>query len=165
MLKVIIGIIPSLTTLCTAVVISAVIAASRTLPAPLPIELPTRYMPGSPLPRESHCDWRLYGGEAMYCNIGWRSQGWFSFAYDPHRKTITRTAADVPDDLTVGDLVLSWGMPSGIEPAGWGTYISWDRRSAYVPPSTFSPRSRVVFVSYQLEPTKQPAWKGFVSHP
>jgi hypothetical protein len=67
-------------------------------------------------------------------------------------------------DLTIGDLILAWGEPTGQTRYGYSADVYWGTRSAFVSSTPgFSPFSTVYFVTYRAELEQAGPWRGFVS--
>ncbi len=139
----------------------ASIAAGDPNPVPVLIEPPAHLLPGGPFPPDASCDWEPYAYATNYVFCQARAQEiWLS--YDRDRKLITYTTIRV-NGLTVGDLMNVWGTPTGFSGSSWSVQVYWGRRSIWAYGPTFTPLSKVHFVSYSLEERKAEPWRGFVN--
>lgn len=145
----------------TLLILSVVeIAKRETLPGvdePSPI-----YLPGSPFPEIGLCD--LPHDGYLSCDAADDSLAWFGkkiyFIVDLRAGIIERMVAPTPP-YTLGQLVASWGTPTGITQNGITTYIYWATRSVWL--DTRSPRldSPIQYIEYDLEPSQASPWRGF----
>jgi hypothetical protein len=139
-----------------------VIRASRTAVQPIKVEPASRFMPGQPRPKDSFCDWHHAWGDFQYCNEHPSTDTGLTFAFDRRRKTITYSST-YGFGLSIGELMLGWGQPSGYRSTGWAVQVYWGSRSAYLVSQKFEPQARVIFIAYELEPKESVSWKGFVT--
>src|SRR5437762_5886729 len=123
-------IISALTTTFATVVVVGVISTSRSAILAPQIDVPSRYMPGSPLPDDSDCEWHMYEDHLRFCRA--HAYGWLYFTYDTRARIIDHVTSEAPDNLTIGDLMLIWGIPTGTDQNRWGVYAYWGSRSAFV---------------------------------
>lgn len=154
----------------TAVVL-AILALGATLPAraqPTALaepstltELPNEVRPGHDLPAQARCTYPPYGSLFIGCRILISDHVYF-ITYHLKRRIITRTSIAI-DGETIGQLILAWGLPTGIRRAGWMSEVHWGDRSVYVGARTFSPTSRTAFISFDLEPGQTAPWTGFTN--
>ena len=156
-------IISAATTAFATVVVAGIITTSRSATLPPPIDVPARYMPGSPLPDDGDCEWHMYEDQMRFCRG--HADGWLFFTYDMRARVIDHVTTENPGELTIGDLMLMWGIPSGIDQNRWGVYVYWGSRSAFVNGPRFGPQSRVAFITYRLQAYPQSTWRGFAHHP
>ena len=149
--------------LCTAliIVVTGVIVAPHREAIPKPIEPPTTLLPGNSLPDDSHCDYHPFMDSRIYCSTTQHGSTVY-MSYDVARHEIMDTVI-FTNHMTVGDLILVWGAPTGYTRSGAAVQVYWGNRSAYVFVGTFSPQSRTSFVTYSLEPHEAVAWHGFIN--
>jgi hypothetical protein len=150
-----------------SIVFLIVIIAGITLPARAAErhfeDPPLQVMPGSHLPDGAVCNWTTYSrGDMMYCNIALQNKTLY-FSYDLRRKVIVHTSMPV-DKQTVGNLIVVWGDPTGIEHYTWSAEVQWGNRSIFVSTHPFNPTSEIYFVSYNLDLTPASPWHGFTEN-
>src|SRR5438045_3374121 len=106
-----------ISTAIIALAISTVIKVYRTDPTSHYLDPDPQLMPGHLLPAGSYCDWQFAMGDSQYCTA--QSGADEHVALDVDRKTgiITRTTVS-NHGLTIGDLMLIWGEPSGYARGG-----------------------------------------------
>jgi hypothetical protein len=143
---------------------TAVIKAARTDLQPANIELNPKYLPGSPRPDDSFCDSHMTWGDVQYCNEYPNTAAGVSFAFDRTRKVITHTSM-LSFGLNVGDLIALWGQPTSYRVGGWAVQVFWGNRSAYMVMQSFSPQSRVIFITYESIEEHCKPWAGFITIP
>jgi hypothetical protein len=135
-----------------------VMTAARTGTIRQLLDLPPRYFPGNPLPEDVSCYThddehaprcfdQLFGEEVY-------------FNFDGNPRTILRTIIPA-QAYTIGQLILSWGAPSGIRRNYYTIYVYWGTRSALLYTNSFQPDSRVEFILYDLEQQPTSPWRGF----
>lgn len=125
-------------------------------------EVPEYLLPGQPVPAQCDYTWRAYyPSNTFYCrNV---VDGTFMYAeYSQSRKIITRVSYSV-DGETVGDLILAWGIPTGMQRYNWGVEIYWGKRSVWASTEPFTPMSRIFLVAYTLRTPDASAWHGFIN--
>jgi hypothetical protein len=118
----------------------------------LDIEPPARLLPGQPVPHDARCSWEHWMTEDLFCET--------DQAYLTVRSgVIARISFDLRD-VAVGDLILTWGQPTGAEQYGRSTYVYWGNRRAWVW-GRFAPEARAQFITYSLKPDVSGPWRGF----
>jgi hypothetical protein len=140
------------------------LASTRT---PLrPITFDPSLLPGQPLPLgRVRCDegWYAHYDAYGYCSLtDSTSHMYVGLTYHYPTGRIQRTSFLVRD-LRIGDLLLVWGEPRGVQYTRWGVTLYWSGRSAQVFGKGFSPYSQRVLMSF-FEPEEQPryrTWRGF----
>jgi hypothetical protein len=148
----------SLLTIVAVLSITGVFRLSRT--DLLPQEDPPAYiLPGQPLPGEARCAWYPYSGDAVVCRVYVGYDTAF-LTYDGSRRMILRTSIPLHDE-TVGQLILSWGQPTGVKRLPWATQVYWGTRSVYVSAPSFAPDNLTSYVSYAVFPEETEPWTGF----
>ncbi len=143
------------------VVISAIMLTARTALSPLDLELPRVFQPGHVLPpdvsnfREYY---RSLSGVTGYVDPA-NDQREYIVELDMPGRTIHHVSKWVFDSrLTLGDLILRWGTPTGQR----GSFVEWDDRSAFVLSDLgFQPSSEVYFISYGSSSEDLEPWTGF----
>lgn len=151
------------TGLCAAliVVVAGVIIASRSNATSQPIEPPATLLPGNRLPEEARCDYHPFLDSRIYCSTT-RDGSTVYLSYDVARHEIMDTVI-FTNHMTIGDLILAWGAPTGYTRSGAALQVYWGSRSAYIFVGTFSPNSRTSFITYSLEPRETLDWRGFIN--
>ncbi len=153
--------------LCPAVafVIFLSIAASRTgMSAPGP-QIVDYLLPGHALPQGASCDNGEPGFRYIwYCKAFQAGGKLVHFIYD-RRKQVISSASLAGEGVTVGDLILAWGTPTGYTDHFRGVRVYWAEKVVWVS-VPLSPASPVDTITY-LDPTDllqdQLAWHGFVT--
>jgi hypothetical protein len=163
MFKKTLTIIPALTTVSLIAILFGVVTPARSEVVTEPnIYVSSRFLPGNPFPGSAWCNWSSYTDGDLYCEALNINDDTISFTFDPHRQLITYTTFSIPA-ITVGELILAWGLPTGYIPAGIGTKVTWQHRAIYVMSRVFAPSNKVSFVSYQLDEIKPThPWRGFI---
>jgi hypothetical protein len=86
----------------------SVMVGTRGVVGVLPdVDLPERFQPGQPLPLDAYCYWEHWSTQYLYC----QADGVY-LSFDQETRTIQRATKHV-QDLTIGDLILVWGEPTG----------------------------------------------------
>ncbi len=85
---------------------------------------------------------------------------WVYLMYDIDRHMIIQTSATI-DDLTVGKLILAWGVPTGMRRAGDIIQVQWGTRSVYVSSNSLNPSTPTSSIFYSLMQTDGMPWMGF----
>jgi hypothetical protein len=125
--------------------------------------LPEQYFPGNSLPSTTDCTWPPYTPSyTKYCRIILGYTTIFA-TYDVKQKMITRVSYSGHGE-TVGDLIMAWGIPTGMKRLPWAMEVHWKNRVVYASLQPFSPKSRAVLIAYTLENEVVPAWKGFLNN-
>jgi hypothetical protein len=172
-------VVASLATLMLTVVMTARVGTTPHAP-----DLPQRFLPGNPLPNEAACT-TLSDDHIPRCVVHMPHDDVY-FNFGAQSRIITRTVIPA-QQYTVGDLIATWGTPSGFTSladvvaideenltAAWGTpsgftwnetkiYIYWGTRSALLYSRWFRPDSRVDFILYDVYQPQASAWPGFTS--
>jgi len=125
-------------------------------------EVPEYLLPGQPVPTQCDYTWRAYYPSNMYYCRGFVEGAVMYAEYSNKRNIITWVSYSV-DDETVGDLVLTWGTPTGIRRYNWGVEVYWGQRSVWVSSEPFSPSSKVFLIAYTLKTPDVYAWHGFTN--
>ncbi|MCC7449111.1 MAG: hypothetical protein IT324_16960 [Anaerolineae bacterium] len=149
--------------LCAAliIVVSAVIVASRRPSMPQIMEPPAILLPGNRIPDDAHCDYHPFLDSRIYCSTT-RNGSTIYLSYDLSRQAIIDTVI-FTNHMTIGELIQTWGAPTGYTRAGAAVQVYWGNRSAYIFVGTFSPNSRTSFITYSMEPHETSDWRGFVN--
>ena len=150
-------ILVGLVVLCLTLLISGVLLVARAQPVPRIPSLPQRYFPGNPLPDDVACYWPV-GDHMPHCSINYRGKE-IQFAVDAEMQVIDYTLVRARE-YTLGELVVSWGSPSGIIQTFPRTYVYWGTRAAYLT-GALKPDSQVQFILYDRAPRPTAPWRGF----
>jgi hypothetical protein len=139
-----------------------VVFAARIRATPTKIDPPAFLLPGSDLAIQSHCealsschespngyrDYIIYDGRKVY------------LVFDRQNQMVVHTTMSV-DTYTLGDLIATWGPPTGLAHYGHIVDVYWGTRDAYLHACSLQPDTRVEFIEYDLEPRQGSAWRGF----
>ena len=140
-------------------VLSVVAVASAGTPTPIP-NLPEMYLPGSPIPEDALCySYLTIVDPSVVCYVTFQGKEIF-LKFDQNMKTILRVITST-QEYTIGEMLLAWGAPSGIEATPYSTSIFWGTRSAHFYIDSLRPDSRVEYIRYDLEPQSVSPWQGF----
>jgi hypothetical protein len=148
-----------------AFVIFLSIAASRTGMSTLGPQIVAYLLPGHSLPPGASSDNGDPGFRHIWYCMAFQTGGRLvHFIYD-RRKQVIRSASLAVEGVTVGDLILAWGIPTSFLPDfGW-VRIYWAEKVVWVS-APLSPASPVNIIAY-LDPSDLPqdrlAWRGFVT--
>ena len=121
--------------------------------------LPQEYLPGyslPPLSKDVECS-----TEYIYvaCPIPYGDkQVYLYFQQSTHM--IIRASIRV-HEYRIGDLIASWGMPTGMIQYDSLINVYWGKRSALLYTSSFRPDNLVTFITYDLSPHQALPWRGF----
>lgn len=141
----------------------SVISLSRTALSPRKINIPDAYQPGQPVPGDPPCSARRtdYRAGLASCTDGLRPGPHYFVEYDVQRNIIVHASLwTAQETMTLGDLILTWGQPSGID----NSFLMWGQRGAFASDAeALSPDSKVYFISYDLQPGLQEPWRGFIN--
>jgi hypothetical protein len=147
--------------LCLTMLVLGVMGVARTGTIPKLLDLPPEYLPGSPKPRDVSC--YTYTSEYIpRCSIHLLdNEVYFNFDTD----TGTIITATVPARAyTIGQLIVSWGTPTGIIWNDYAISIYWGMHSALLYTHSIRPNSRVDFIVYDREQHTGSPWRGFRRH-
>jgi hypothetical protein len=149
-------------TILFAVAAFVITKAYRTPIPLLDVQPDQQYMPGNPVPPGSYRDWQYAISYTQYCVARQIPGENVTFDVSRRKNLITHTSV-TSGKLTVGDLMLAWGQPTGYARNGFVFEVYWGTRSAYVVAKALSPYSPVVFVAYDLELQYQLPWQGLIN--
>jgi hypothetical protein len=125
-------------------------------------DVPEYLMPGNPAPKQCDFQWRAYyPSSSFYCR-NTISDTLMYAEFSVSSDKITRVSYSVTD-TTLGDLVLLWGMPTGVQQYNWGDVVFWGKRSVWATSKPFSPNSKVILVSYSVDVPEAQPWRGFAN--
>jgi hypothetical protein len=176
--KSITGIIRLITVLICFLILStlSVVVVARTGISPMMIEPAQHLLPGNVPPSDVHCgesadatcyppvDAHCYepGDANCFTSASIRQNGKvIRLTIDMASRLIAYTLIPV-SEYTIGDLILTWGTPSGFTQNGRYIFVYWDARSAYLTTCSFRPESRVEFITYyRISPVSASPWRGF----
>jgi hypothetical protein len=131
--------------------------------APPVAQLPPALMPGNPLPNDASCVTGPYpSGNNLYCYM-MLDDTLVYFMFSSMQGTIERLSYS-PRAGVLGDLILAWGTPSGMNRLTWAVEVHWGNRVVYVSDKPFGPESRIHYVAYNLMPDHAQPWRGFVNN-
>jgi hypothetical protein len=142
--------------LCFTMLILLVATIARTEPIPRLLDLPQVYLPGSSPPEDMIC---APVDGVPSCFAEFRDLRVF-FLLDFDERKIVAAVVPVPD-YVLGQLIVSWGTPTGIQWNQHTVYVNWSTHWAIIDSASLRPDSRVHLVQYA---PKQPAaspWRGF----
>jgi hypothetical protein len=128
--------------------------------APIP-DLPERYLPGKPMPREAMCPKGrvdLWNVNCETSHLGYRVQ----FTVQGSSMTIISSSIWTAD-FTIGDLILAWGLPDGIAQYRYYINVYWGKRYALLLTNSLRPASRVHMIVYNGADSELLPWHGFAS--
>jgi hypothetical protein len=125
---------------------------------PPSVNMPAELLPGNPLPAHTACI-PTYSYAEQYC---WSGDVYFQ--YDMEAGEITHSSIYLYDQgVTVGELVIAWGSPSGYRRDG-ADFINvyWADRYVYVIGKIFGPDNKVVLVAWDASTQLSTPWKGWI---
>jgi hypothetical protein len=117
-----------------------------------------RLLPGSPRPMNATCN-ALHDGR-FRCYVHHKGKEVY-LAYDGASQMIIGAVISA-NEYTIGDLIISWGTPTGFTQDGRAIEVSWGTRSVYLHTCSFQPTSHVGYIEYGLESKQLPPWRGFI---
>jgi hypothetical protein len=85
------------------------------------------------------------------------------FMFSSRDQTIARLSY-TPRSGNLGDLLLAWGTPTGINRLSWSTEVHWGNRVVYVANNPLAPESRILYIAHNLAPERSQPWRGFTSN-
>lgn len=144
------------------VLLTGIIAASGKEALPMPVEPPAVLLPGNSLPDNAHCDYHPFMESRIYCSTV-KDGLTLYLSYDMARHEIMDTVL-LTNHMTVGELILTWGRPTGYTKSGASVQVYWGNRAAYVFSGPFTPSSRASFVTYSLDSHPVSDWHGFINN-
>src|SRR5258708_18187189 len=104
--------------LCLTLVMLSVLAVARTETRPIDVDPPQLYLPGNPLPANVPCI--VPSDKHLFCSIDLGKRK-IDFVFDEEIRTISRTVIPTRE-YTLGQLIVSWGTPTGVSQTGSMTY-------------------------------------------
>jgi hypothetical protein len=123
-------------------------------------EIPENLLPGNLLPRPCMCSWPSgIPHDVGYCAVYVHGRKIY-LGYETDRRRIVNVSY-AGQGKPVGDLLLAWGMPTGIRRYSWSVEVYWGNRSAYVSNKPFGPKSKTLFIMYTSDRPKTEPWHGF----
>lgn len=125
-------------------------------PPALPIEIPETLMPGNPIPEGTEC--KSYFAGEVTCQMG-QIRLFAQYGAITYTRLYLRN-----EEVTIGDLILSWGTPTGLSRYGDTVAVYWRNRYVYAIGSPFTPHNRVIVMIWDNRRvrTGRP-WEGFSS--
>ena len=126
------------------------------------LNLPQQYLPGSLPPQHLRCPCASEPQQYWYDGFCWADyQGqpvYFEFDRD-HRRIVS---AIIPaQDYNLGQLLVSWGTPAGVNWNHYTVYVYWPTRWVILSNKTFRPTSPVKSILYTPEQPPSSPWRGF----
>ncbi len=152
--------IASLIMLCLTLFTLGLMTVARTQPIPKILIPVQTYLPGNiihSLSKDADCD--RYEYQRFSCLVHVLGQDIF-IEYELGSRRIVRTAIQARQ-YKIGELVKSWGPPTGFTRNGTSISIFWGTRSALLYTSSFWPDSRIEIIGYDWEPQRASPWHGF----
>jgi hypothetical protein len=134
--------------------------AAQTSQSPSVIEPPETLMPGSErFPRGAGCDFMQDG--TFLCHIHVKGSE-SEVTYSGLGQRIVYTFVTTPDQ-TLGDLIATWGTPTGLTRFDQALVVFWSTRAAYLAPYSFAPETQIRYVVYGDNLKQTAIWRGFFS--
>ena len=138
------------------------LAISRAKPLPQVLALPQRYLPGSIALDSMHCpsseDVRDPSFEGL-CWIIFQGHEVF-FEFDRPAQRIRHAIIPI-EGYELGQFIVSWGKPRGVQRNPFTVYVYWPTRWVIINGQQLSPYSRVRTVMYTLDQPPSSPWRGF----
>lgn len=135
-----------------------ILTVARAEPIPRILELPQRYLPGNLPPENMSCDNANTSGVPR-CFV-WFQDNLVEFDFDIGPRII-RSAFVRVDAYTLGQLILSWGTPTGVNRNHYTNYIYWPSRWVILDNDSFGPSSQVKSILYNYDQPMASPWRGF----
>jgi hypothetical protein len=82
------------------------------------------------------------------------------FIVDRNSRMISGSAIRA-DEYRIGDLIRTWGYPTGFRNSDGPVTVYWGTRSAIIYAKPVRPESEIDFIQYDLESQPAEAWQGF----
>jgi hypothetical protein len=145
---------------CLGIVVLIVVTLSKTRTA-APSEPPVRFLPGNPLPPGVQC--LLAADRYDDCRAAWDGKV-IAITYDNKTRQIFRIL--VPGhDYRIGDLILTWGTPTGLAHSSYGCNIVmfWGQRAVHLHTCALQMASHVDAIEYTLVQQPHAPWRGLTS--
>jgi hypothetical protein len=128
--------------------------------APIP-DLPQRYLPGKSLPGDAACPKARI--EVWYVNCEASHLGYkVEFIIQGSTMSIISSSIWTPN-YTIGDLILAWGIPTGMDQDRHYINVFWGTRYALLLTRSFRPDSHVKMIVYTQKALRSSPWHGFAS--
>jgi hypothetical protein len=135
---------------------------ARLGPVPRLLDLPQQFLPANPPPKDLRCSgydepqqywydsfcWVVYQGQPIY------------FEFDRDHRRIIRSIIPA-QDYTLGQLIVSWGKPTGINWNKHTAYIYWPSRWAILEKAALRPHSPVHTILFTVDQPPASPWRGF----
>lgn len=155
--------IPVACSLLSVIIFLVLVTARMNPPARTsyqPIE--DAYMPGNLYFSAESCNWQHHLREKnrVVCQkrIDFDRRMWITT--NPNNARIISVGVGV-DDITIGELLIIWGLPMGYTHQGSLIYLYWPGRYVFLVTPAFTPRAAVNYVGYTTEPMTYQPWRGF----
>ncbi len=145
------------------VAIIGVMLATRTSLRPLNLDLPARYRPGQVLDSTQPHFREYYRSYTSVTGYVERASDTLDYIIelDMPVRTIRHVSKWIYDShITLGDLILRWGPPTGKR----GSFVEWQDRSAFLTSDDgLFPSDEVYFITFGMAPEDLEPWNGFTS--
>ena len=134
--------------------------AAHTSPSPKEIEPPEGLLPGRQrFPSPADCTVLQDG--TFLCHFEVKGSG-IELTYGGVGQKIVYTFVTTPEQ-TVGDLIATWGTPTGLSRFDQAPVVFWSTRAAYLASDSFEPKTPVRYIVYGGSLKQTAIWRGFVS--
>jgi hypothetical protein len=149
--------------ICLTLVLGTALLLLRLTPIPSILNLPEVYRPGAPPPRDLSCQFPAEEGSMWrdLCGVRFQEQQVY-LEFDADGRQILRSIIPVRD-YTLGDLVVSWGRPHGVNWNRSTIYVYWQVRWAILDRMPLRPESPIQTILYTVEQPASSPWRGFWS--
>ena len=160
--------IPLMVKVATMVVLSlmliifSVLNVARTGTISKILGLPRPYLPGNSLPRlpkDAECN--HFENDIISCIVHELDQDVY-VSYEKNSRMIVHTGLKAIESK-IGELIVAWGLPSGINQYDDTIVIYWGTRSAVLYTNSFRPESTVKFIQYDFAEQQASPWQGFTN--
>ena len=143
--------------LSLTLLILGVMAVARTGPIPSILDVPQSYWPGNLPPEGMSCDNNAVS--VPRCFVEFQGHTVY-FDFDLDARLIIRAMIPV-ETYSIGQLINSWGIPSGIHWNYYTIYVYWPTRWVILDNDSFRPDSHVQSIWYTPEQPPGSPWAGF----
>ena len=149
--------------LCVTLALGTELALARLQAVPAILNLPQSYLPGERPPEDLECqipsdpDAQWYEG---FCEVNYQGKRVY-LEFDADGRQILRSV--IPGrGYSLGQLIVSWGRPSGIHWNQYTVYVYWETRWVILYHRALRPASQVDIILYTQEQPPASPWRGFV---
>ncbi len=148
--------------LCLLSIIFSIVTLARTEIPPDILDPPKIFLPGNPIPqlaKDANCN--RYDLHYVSCIIHSSSDSEDMYmVYELGTERIIHTGVRT-HQYKIGQLILTWGFPTGIIQYDTTYYIYWGTRSAVLDTPSFRPESLVEYLQYDMDEHPAAKWQGF----